>query len=261
MDFVQDNTPLLIGLEIIDKYGLQVLSVENKPQCVPGKWSLPLHRKDGHVRLSWDTSINTYYTRSQLQRLQRHMMHRSVQKMYTLLRRAHAEDLPPDTRRILEKISEDRQACHRNAPRPLKFKLRDADKLQFNHELLLDIMYLHDEAFKQRLVLHMIDAGTRFTAAAFLPAIDVDTVRNNFVKACSSLYVGFPDSMLKYQGFVFISSEWNGASRASALTPRHTGTKSATSTGLAKNTMTHHAEYIIKCDMTMSLYLSTFYSL
>ena len=50
VDAVQNNIPLLIRLENMDKYGLQFLSVGTKLQCVPGKWSLPVHRKiDMHI--------------------------------------------------------------------------------------------------------------------------------------------------------------------------------------------------------------------
>ena len=158
-------------------------------------------------------------------------MHPSVQNLYNLLRRARAEDLPPGTRRILENISEDCQECHQNAPRPLSFKIRDANNLQFNHELLLDIMYLHEGAPKQHPVLQIVDARTRFSAAAFLLALHPGTVWNTFVKAWSSLYVGFPDSMLTDQGPVFVSAEWNDACRTSATTLRHTGTQSHNSLG------------------------------
>ena len=76
-------------------------------------------------------------------------MHPSLQTLYNLLRRANPDDLPANTRATLENILKTCQACARHAPRMRSFNIRDTDKLQFNHEILLDIMYHSDGTLKQ----------------------------------------------------------------------------------------------------------------
>lgn len=61
---------------------------------------------------------------------------------------------------------------------------------------------------KQRPVLHVADACTKFQSATFLPFLDATTISNTFVKMWSAMYISFPESMLTDQGSVFVSKKW-----------------------------------------------------
>ena len=49
VDVVHSYIPLLIGLDILDKYGLHVFSVTNELECVHQQWRISLQRKHGHI--------------------------------------------------------------------------------------------------------------------------------------------------------------------------------------------------------------------
>lgn len=67
--------------------------------------------------------------------------------------------------------------------------------MQFNEKVLLDIMYLDGDT-----VLHIIDEGTKFSAAQFLPSISTDEIWETLVKRRAPLYTGLPNKILTDQG-------------------------------------------------------------
>jgi hypothetical protein len=69
-----------------------------------------------------------------------------------------------DTRKILQGIVKSCLTCQTFASQPLRFSVRMPDnKLVFNDELSLDILWLNGEP-----ALHVVDTATRFGAAIFL---------------------------------------------------------------------------------------------
>lgn len=98
----------------------------------------------------------------------------------------------------------------------------------------MDLMFLPDRKKKTRPVLHIIDAGTRFRAAAFLTKYDSQTLWNTFVKIRSSVYVGFPESVLLDQGSVILSNEWSSNFELSGIKLFHSGTESHKSLGIGE---------------------------
>lgn len=204
VDFVPQDIPFLIGLDIMDKYSLQVLSVSNELECIREGWRVPLTRKNGLIYWEWFTCMPTFFTRSQLERLHRHLLHPSTRKLYSLLRRANPAQLTFDTMATLKGIQNTCETCQMYAPKQLMFRIRHADKVRFNQEVRLDIVYLDGDQKnthakrsvflvaieKQRAVLHVVDVSTKFQSAAFLPALDTATIWNTFVKVWSEMYVG-----------------------------------------------------------------------
>ena len=95
-------------------------------------------------------------------------------------------------------------------------------------------MFLKDKKNRSRPVLHIIDAGTQFSSASFLKESSTNTVWNTFVKIWSSMYVGFPESLLTDQGSVFLSKEWAYNCETSEIKLHHTGTESHNSLGIGE---------------------------
>jgi len=87
-----------------------------------------------------------------------------------------------DTLQTLREIEKACETCQVYAPKQFVFRVRDRDSIRFNQNLLVDIMYLKDEKGTKNPVLHLINAGTRFQAAAFLPTVDENTVWNTFFR-------------------------------------------------------------------------------
>ena len=259
VDVIPEDIPFLIGLDILEKYSLQVLSVLNELECVREGWRTPVKRKFGLIYWEWSNEIGIHFTRPQLERLHRHLLHPSTRKLYNLLRRAKPKDLTAETMDTLKEIQKACETCQMYAPRQLVFRIRDTDAIRFNHKILLDVMYLNpkkSETAKRRTrsstkksqnlgdqskaapVLHIVDVGTKFQAAAFLGAMDTTSIWNTFVKLWATTYTDFPESMLTDQGSVFVSKEWAYNCELAEIELRHPGTERHNSLGAG---VTYHA--------------------
>jgi hypothetical protein len=58
------DVPLLIGLDIISRHGLNVLIATDEITSATVGWSLPVHRQHGHLALRWKLPSRSWYTRS-----------------------------------------------------------------------------------------------------------------------------------------------------------------------------------------------------
>jgi hypothetical protein len=101
VDVISINVPFSIGLDFLDREGLNCMTVENKLTCLKGNWSVPLESKLGHVYWKWDHDT-VLFTKSELQRLHLQFYHPSVRKLYNLIRRAKPHEATSDTRALLE---------------------------------------------------------------------------------------------------------------------------------------------------------------
>lgn len=119
VEAVTDDIPLLIGIDILDLYSLQLLSVTNELQCVTGNWKITVVRFKGHIYLQWAPILTNMFTRQQLSRLHRHMLHPSVQILYNLLRRANPDEHPADSKATLKTIADNCDTCLRHSPKPI----------------------------------------------------------------------------------------------------------------------------------------------
>ena len=97
VDVIPEDIPFLIGLDILEKYSLQVLSVHNELECVKEGWRTPVKRKFGLIYWEWSNEIGIHFTRPQLEQLHRHLLHPSTRKLYNLLRRAKPKYLTAET--------------------------------------------------------------------------------------------------------------------------------------------------------------------
>ena len=97
---VNARIPFLIGLDIIDKHGWNVQTVENELRSVSENWSMPLTMEQGHVFVCWKHEFVAYNSRQQLQNMHMHFMHPSTAKLLNLLLRAYPDQVRTDTRRI-----------------------------------------------------------------------------------------------------------------------------------------------------------------
>jgi hypothetical protein len=144
VDVIDLDVPLLLGLDFLDRFSLNALSVQNRICCVKDNWILPITRKHGHLYLCWAPTFSPYYTRSQLDRLHRHFFHPSAGKLLNLLRRADRNVLTPETRQLLQEISSSCETCVRYSSAPISFQVRMPDEIVFNKEIRMDLMYLDE---------------------------------------------------------------------------------------------------------------------
>ena len=231
-DVVDANIPLLIGLDILDEYGWNVLTVQNQLHSVAEGWKMNLSRRGGHVIAKWDEFFDEFYSREQLQKLHLHFMHPSSEKLLNLLRRAKPEEVDDETKRVLKDITDAFHACQTYSTRPITFQVRFPDEVVFNKEIRVDIMYLNGIP-----VLSIVDAGTNFMSARFLTRVNTETVWNTFLYAWALIYSSFPRKMLTDECSAFTSNEWKQNCANANIRLRHTGTESHNS--LASGEMYH----------------------
>jgi transposase InsO family protein len=109
-----------------------------------------------------------------------------------------------------------------------------------------------------RPILTIVDRGTRFLAARFIPRADTTTVWQTFVSAWSSLYIGFPESMLTDQGSIFLSSTWRGLCSDAEINLRHTGVESHNSLSVGETVHNYLRRIFLKVRDSHPGYQKTF---
>jgi hypothetical protein len=142
VDVVTPYIPMLLGLDILDKHGLQFLNTENELESVKEHWKIPVIRKDGHDFITWPTSFQIIFSRPQLERLHRHFFHPSATNLHALLKRATPETISEDTLNVLRDIGDACHTCQIYSRKPMNFQVRFPDDFVFNQEILLDLYWL-----------------------------------------------------------------------------------------------------------------------
>ena len=212
LGIVNASVPALLGMDVLDKESLVVDTVSHSlRKRVPVKdsadvthfvdlWSIPLLRsRSNHVYAGICTSVPVLFTKPQLQKLHRQFFHPSAMKLFNLLRKARPEEATTETLQILEDICKSCDPCQRIKNAPSRFKVSfGAEHVSFNERIILDIMYMRDKP-----VLHIVDEGTRFTAARFLSSVSTKAVWDAILQCWAYIYTGLPNRMLVDQGKAF----------------------------------------------------------
>jgi hypothetical protein len=157
--------PMLLGLDVLDKFGLCADTVHNVIHCTAEDWNLPLVRKLGQVYLEWSATDRILCKKSELQKLHCNFSHPLTQNLFTLLKRAKADNVDANTRAVLSDIENACSICQCYSSKPLRLitTLPSGEESSFGSELSMDLMFINGIA-----VLHVIDSAPRFNAATFL---------------------------------------------------------------------------------------------
>jgi hypothetical protein len=67
------------------------------------------------------------------------------------------------------------------------------------------------KAGKKRATPTIVDAGTTFMSALFLPAASSKAVWDAFLQCWTTIYTGFPDAILTDKGSLLTSADWHAA--------------------------------------------------
>jgi hypothetical protein len=138
VDVLPKKVPMLLGLGVLDKFGLSADTVHIVLHFTAEDWKLPLVRKLGHVYLEWSATDRIIYTRSKLQKLHRNFSHPSTQNLFALLKRAKSDNLDANTRAVLSDIENACSTCQRYSSKPprLKTTLLSGEKTFFRKRAL-----------------------------------------------------------------------------------------------------------------------------
>lgn len=109
----------------------------------------------------------TRFIKVQLSKLHSQFFHPSTEMLSNLIKTVGPEHATPETRRALEAVLAKCESCQRFQTAPLCFRVSfGAGNLRFNERILIDIMYLVGDP-----ILHIVDEGTHFSTARFVPNI------------------------------------------------------------------------------------------
>jgi hypothetical protein len=149
----------------------------------------------------------------QLRQLHRRFGHPSAGRLLRLLSRAGYKEIQPELVKELTRIC---HFCQLNTKAPGRFKFSLKDDIDFNYEIIIDIMYLDG-----RPVLHIVDAATAFQAARFLRKdVSTKSVWEALRLCWIDVYLGPPDIIITDAGKQLTSTEFNQNARAISIEVR-----------------------------------------
>lgn len=212
MDIVTADILALLGMDVLDKESLAPCTVSNRlvkrvlhkrpdgKNIYIDEWSVPKKRSaSNHLYADLNLSTAMYFTRTQLSRLHRQIFHPSAQKLFNLLKRSRPEEATAETMEVLKDLPRRCDPCQRIQHAPVRFRVTiGAEDVRFNERIFFDIMVLDGDP-----VLHIVDDGTKFSAARFLPDVSTDTIWKTIVECWSSIYTDLPNRILTDQGSQF----------------------------------------------------------
>ena len=162
-------------------------------------------------------------------KLHKQFAHPSAQKLYNLLKRSRPEDTIPETLRILEGLAKRRDPCQRIHNAPNRFRVSfGGGNVRLNESLLIDKMYLEEKPF-----LHIVDEGTRFSAACFVSEVSAMTIWKTILTCWATVYTGLPRKILVDKGSQF-GDLFISLGAVSYVKVRRTGIESHNSLGLGE---------------------------
>ncbi|KHJ30584.1 hypothetical protein EV44_g3904 [Erysiphe necator] len=169
-----------------------------------------------------------YLTEGDLNRLHRRFGHPSVACLHKILQEAGHND--PDNFKTLTNISAHCKHCQLNGPAPFRFKFKLKDDKNFNHTILVDIMYLEGNV----LTLHVIDEATRYQAARFLKDVSSQSIWQALRLCWIDVYVGPPDLIIHEAGTNFTAKDFQQNAVSLAIRTKCVPVEAAHSIGLVE---------------------------
>lgn len=197
---VQDMTANGVIHDNIERAMIHKTSGKRTPTVM--KWGHPW------FHLSPKENAAVMMTEKEMRMLHRRFNHPAWKRLYDLLHKA-GHDVDPVA---LQAIQDMCHYCQLNGPPPKRFKFKLKDDHDFNYEVFVDVCFAKGEP-----VLHVVDSGTGFNAAGFLPSQDARTVYQTFAKLWIHTYLGPPDIITPDAGTAFegdfVTSAKNSGSR------------------------------------------------
>lgn len=229
IDVVDADIPLLLGLDLLDKYDLVADNVDNVLRSKVFGWTVPMKRAHGHMFVQWDLR-EILYTRAELERLHLHFFHPSVQKLLNLLKRGTPNRVDKDTSRIIKEIVEKCTGCKRFGIRPYRFRVSlPDDEVIFNHEVAIDLFWICGNP-----VLHVVDTHTGYQNVALPKSMSAEHVWEAFLETWVTVYVGYPNRIRTDQGSVFTSKYWDSITALHGIDLQLSGVESHNSIGIGE---------------------------
>ena len=207
---VDSHTPFLLCLRDLDRLKVYFDNLQNALVGPSPGQKTPVIRRFGHPFLVWDLfytallydSFNAnpcFLTDVELRRLHRRFGHPSSTRLHRLLTRA-GHDTDVDTIKQIRKFCDQ---CQRHSKSPGRFRFTLRDDVEFNHSIIVDIMYIDGQP-----VLHVVDEATRYNAARWIGNVSAQNTWNVLRMIWIDMYLGPPDFIVSDAGKNFTSKEF-----------------------------------------------------
>lgn len=119
-----------------------------------------------------------FFTRKQLQKLHRHVIHPSAEKLFNPLKKSRPNETSQNPADIIKNLPRHWDACQRIQSAPTRFRVSlGTENHRFNKEIYKDMMYIDHAP-----ILYVVDTATKFKAARFLTDINTSTVWARFME-------------------------------------------------------------------------------
>lgn len=220
---VHADTPLLLSLSDMDRLGVYLNNLKNilVLKSNPVK-TLPVARRFGHVFLVWDDSLHCfissslsmtpcYLTNTELRQLHRRFGHPSARRLYDLLKNA-GQDV---VRGAIDQLSKFCHHCQKHGKAPGRFKFHLRDEVNFNHSIIIDVMYLDGNP-----VLHVVDEATGFNSGRWLLNLTSKHTWEMLRLCWIDVYIGPPDYIVHDAGLNFTSKEFRQYASSMGITTK-----------------------------------------
>ncbi|RAL62549.1 hypothetical protein DID88_004400 [Monilinia fructigena] len=196
----------------------------------------PVYRRNDHPFLLWKINFNgfiqdsiqrneCYLTDVDLRQLHRRFGHPSARKFHKVLQRAGYDE----SHSAIKHLTKYCEHCQLHGKSPGRFKFSLQDDTEFNHTILVDVMYIANQP-----ILHIVDEATRYQAARWLENM---TAKNAWdaLRACwIDVYVGPPDYIVHDAGKNFFSKEFTQNATSMAIATKCVPVEAHNSIGLVE---------------------------
>jgi hypothetical protein len=216
---------MLVGLEVLTNHNI-IIDAARMECHSPQGWSAGLVKQFGHLFIKlWkfacdDTTTNTLLcaqqlesenaqtineesalSRVKLKQLHLKLAHASADKLFELLKVA-GRRVNSETHSKLRDITEKCQICQRYGPSHRRVRAALPASIVFNEEVIMDVFFISRDP-----VLHMVDAGTRFSVAKYLPSQSTAAIWRQFLLHWCYGFTGAPRTLVLDQAASSNSSE------------------------------------------------------
>ena len=204
---VDTPTPFLLCLKDMDTLGIYLNNITNQLICQNGK-SIPIFRKWGHpwffVNKNNKIAAGIFLTEAEFCQVHTRFGHLSVNKLHKLLTQA-GHDIEHKAIKIINKFY---HYCQIKGEAPQQFKFILKKDVDFNYEIIVDIMYLD-----RKPVLHAVDTAIAFQAGRFLNSMSAKDTWEALRQCWIDTYLGPPDIVTHDAGTNFDSMEFRAEAR------------------------------------------------
>src|SRR5579871_1486997 len=231
---VNADTPFLLCLADMDALQAYYNNIENV--LVTPSNIFPIIRRFGHPFLLWDQHLHTFITDSlkanpcyltevELRRLHRRFGHPSATRLHHILERSGRDA----DKKTIDHLTKFCDQCQRHGKAPTRFKFNLREDIDFNHSIIVDIMYIDNQP-----ILHVVDEATRFQAARWLKNGSTKATWDALRLCWIDVYIGPPDMIVTDARSNFTSQEFHQHAAVMGISTKTVPVEAAWSIGITE---------------------------